>query len=142
MARVLKDLVLALLNATLILVALCLFLAWKVTDTFDGMTLRLGERLDAVSPLRDEIKGVRSDIQDLRGDMESLRTLDGSAAQTAALAALNTKLTALDEKIEIAQNTIAGFGDTPDNLIDHTVDATATATATLINDLRGCVPAS
>ena len=41
MAKTLKDLALALLNATLLLIALCLFLAWQVASKVDGMIGRV-----------------------------------------------------------------------------------------------------
>ena len=75
MAKTLKDLLLALLNATLILVALCLFLGWKLARSVENIQDNFRESLHIVQPLREQAQGVREDLASLRADLSGIRIL-------------------------------------------------------------------
>lgn len=140
MAKTLKDLALALLNATLILVALCLFLAWKTATTVDGLTATFSQNLIKITPLRDEVAGLRSDLSDIRADLAALKSQSGDFS-TATLTALQTKVQTLEGNVQGVQSRVRQLVDTPEQLIDHSIDTAADALTRSISDLKGCAPA-
>ncbi|GAB5436670.1 hypothetical protein [Falsiruegeria mediterranea] len=141
MAKTLKDLALALLNATLILLALCLFLAWKVVATADGLTATFSENLIKVTPLRDEVAGLRSDLSGIRDDLASLKAQTGTFS-TATLNRLQQKVQTLEANVQGVQTRVRQLVDTPEMLIDHSIETAADALTRSISDVKGCVPAS
>lgn len=140
MVKTLKDLTLALFNATLILLALCLFLAWNVFTTVDGLTATFSESLIKVTPLRDEVVGLRSDLSDIRADLAALKEQSGPYA-TATLNGVQQKVQTLETKIQGVQTRVGQLIDTPELLIDHTIEMAADALTRSVSDLTGCVPA-
>ena len=62
MGKVLKDLALALVNATLILVAVCLFLAWQLSRTVEGLLANAAGQLQVVEPLRARMAETRAEL--------------------------------------------------------------------------------
>jgi len=144
MAKTLKDLVLALLNATLILLAICLFLGWKLASTVDGITTAVSEKLEVVTPLRSEIQGVRGELAALRSELASIQPVGAvtdSATQQRISAALDT-LNGLEEKMQASQARIAEIAASPDALIDTAIETSADAITDRIMAIRGCQPAS
>ncbi|WP_419739871.1 hypothetical protein [Ruegeria sp.] len=95
MAKTLKDLLLALLNATLILVALCLFLGWKLASTVEDVTSGLSEKLQVVAPLRDEAQGIREQLSGLRSDLARIQE-DGVVSNTAVSLRMSNTLDKLE----------------------------------------------
>lgn len=140
MVKVFKDLALALLNATLILLALCLFLAWKVTTTVDGLTATFSENLITMTPLRDEVAGLRGDLSDIRADLAAIKAQSG-AVSTAALNGLQQKVQTLETNVKGMQTRVRQLVDTPEQLIDHSIETAANSFTRSISDLKGCVPA-
>ena len=53
--RTIRSLLVAMLNATLILVALCLWLAWGAFSTLERVTGTVQEVTSSLHPLRDEL---------------------------------------------------------------------------------------
>ncbi|MEX0367177.1 MAG: hypothetical protein AB3N22_13970 [Ruegeria sp.] len=139
MAKTLKDLVLALLNATLILLATCLFLGWKLFATLKEAREGFAENLSLVAPLRDDVRGVRSDLQDLRSELVAWK--ETGAAQPQIQRTL-TRLNEIEGRIEAAQTRLSDLADKPEQLIDYTITKSADAFANRVADLRGCSPAS
>ncbi|WP_164661276.1 hypothetical protein [Tropicibacter sp. Alg240-R139] len=137
MARTLKDLALALLNATLLLLALCLFLAWKVGMTVDGLTATFSENLIKITPLRDEVAGLRSDLSDIHADLAAIKTQSG-AYSAVALNRLQQKVEALETNVQGVQSRVRQLVDTPELLIDHTIETAADALTRSISDVAGC----
>ena len=144
MAKTLKDLLLALLNATLILIALCLFLGWKLASTVDGITDRLAEKVQIVAPLKEEVQGVRDELTALRNDLSSLQSgqtaTDSATAQklSQALEQLDT----LEGNLQAAQARITELTESPDQLINTAIENSADAIADRIIAIRGCEPSS
>ncbi|GAA6192317.1 hypothetical protein [Phaeobacter sp. NW0010-22] len=141
MTKTLKDLALALLNATLILVALCLFLAWKTTAAVDAMTENFALTLQRVTPLRDEVKATREELAGLRQDLAALKS-SGSELTSAAAQGLMNRVTVIEAKIDAAQDKITALVDAPEKLIDYTIETAADTAARSISDFRGCTPVS
>ncbi|WP_171212687.1 hypothetical protein [Ruegeria sp. HKCCA5426] len=144
MARTLKDLLLALLNATLILVALCLFLGWKLASTVEGITTAFAENIQIVAPLKQELQGVRGELAALRSDLSSIQ-IGESLANSAAAQKISTALAKLDnleKELQAKQARISELTESPDELINTAIEASADAIADRIIEIRGCVPAS
>ena len=59
MLKTLKNLALAMLNATLILIVLCLFLAWKVTDKAEPVADEHGTLAQLGGPI---VHGIDSEV--------------------------------------------------------------------------------
>lgn len=144
MAKTLKDLLLALLNATLILVALCLFLGWKLASTVEDVTSGLSEKLQVVTPLRDEAQGIREQLSGLRSDLARIQE-DGLVSNTVvSLRMSNTldKLETIETKLQTVQTRFAELAESPDQLIDHAIETSADVVADRIIAILGCGPES
>jgi len=141
MAKTLKDLALALLNATLILVALCLFLAWKTASTVDGLTAAFSQNLIKVTPLRDEVAGLREDLAAMRADLAVIKSQSGEATAT-AVAGLQQKIQRMESGIQGAQARVRQLVDEPEQLIDYSIQTAADALTHSVSEIRGCQPAS
>ncbi|MES0824052.1 hypothetical protein [Ruegeria sp. SCP11] len=144
MAKTLKDLLLALLNATLILLAICLFLGWKLASTVDDITTGFSEKVQIVGPLKDEIRGVRGELTALRSDLASIQTNDSEtdSAVGQRISAALTTLDQLEQKMQASQARIAEITDSPDEMINSAIEKTADEIADRIIAIRGCEPAS
>ena len=145
MARTLKDLVLALLNATLLLMALCLFLAWKLASTVDGMVATFAQNLELVAPLRDEAAGLRGELQAVRSDLgDALQEKQEqlTAASQERISAILARLEAAEQRLETAQARISDLSEAPEKLIDHAIETSTGAITDSVMEIRGCTPAS
>lgn len=144
MARTLKNLLLALLNATLILVALCLFLGWKLASTVEDVTTIFAEKVQIVAPLRSEIQSARGELSALRSDLATLQVSDisGNSAAVQRISDTLTKLDALEQKMQASQERVAEITETPGILINTAIENSADVVADRINAIRGCEPAS
>lgn len=65
----LKNLVLALLNATLILLALCLWLGLRIASEVRGATENLSLNLGLVQPLQQDAAAIATQVAGLRADL-------------------------------------------------------------------------
>lgn len=137
MARTLKNLALALLNATLILLALCLFLAWKAASTLNDIAGNFAASLEIVEPLTDEARALRSDIQALTAELGSLRDAGDGNLVSGALA---NRVEALDARITGLQAQVTDLRKAPAALIDHTIETAADQAVRGISRIRGCSP--
>lgn len=144
MARTLKNLLLALLNATLILVALCLFLGWKLASTVEDVTTVFAEKVQIVAPLRTEIQGVRGELTALRSDLAALQVSDITENSAAAqrISDTLTKLDALEQQMQTSQQRVAELMETPGLLFNTAIENSADVVVDRITAVRGCVPAS
>lgn len=139
MTKNIKDLALALVNATLILVIVALFLTLKVVNKADDLTATFAQNLVQIQPLRDEVVAMSQEIAGLRADLNTVvtgtDTLNGAAAQR-----LETRATALQTRLDDMQASMAKLSNAPYDIVDHAINSAADATADRVNDIRGCVP--
>lgn len=144
MAKTLKDLLLALLNATLILLALCLFLGWKLAQSVDNIRTGFAENLQLVTPLRDQAQGLRGELAALRSDMVAIRAQDDASDPATArqLNAALQRLNGLQEGLEKTQARLTGLVDSPEDLIDHAITTTVDSVTHGLQSVRGCTPAT
>ena len=144
MVRTLKDLLLAMLNATLILLALCLFLGWKLLSTLDGFKEDFAQRLELLQPLRTQTQDITGELKGLRNDLKELGENNGEISPAVAQRILGVlaRTNAIEQRLEKTQSQLADLADAPEKLIDHAIDASAAAIANSINEIRSCTPAS
>lgn len=112
----------ALINATLILVALCLWLGWKMVSEARGIGNDLAQNLVLLQPLQDPIRELSSEVTGLRADLAGL---DGKAEASAAVAALQTRLAAIEARILATTDRADALLADPGLLVDRAVDRTA-----------------
>ena len=144
MAKTFKDLLLALLNATLILVALCLFLGWRLATTVEDITTVFSEKVQIVAPLKDEIRGIRGEIAALRSDLTNIQA-SGTVTDIAEKLRISTALATLDNmeaRMQDSQARIAEITESPQALINSAIEKSANVVADRIIAVRGCVPQS
>ncbi|MCG7521238.1 hypothetical protein [Ruegeria sp. Ofav3-42] len=144
MAKTLKDLLLALLNATLILVALCLFLGWKLASTVGDITGTFAEKVQIVAPLKEEVQGVRGELTALRSDLSSLQLGETAANSVTAqkISESLAKLDGLEANLQATQTRISEITESPDQLINAAIENSADIIADRIIAIRGCEPTS
>ncbi|MDJ0857869.1 MAG: hypothetical protein QNJ03_02235 [Dinoroseobacter sp.] len=138
----LKNLFLALLNATLILIALCLFLAWQTVQSLQDVTEAFADRLVELAPLREDLQKLTSEGAALRGEFQALRT--AARTDTAAKAPeLEARIVALDEKVSDTAARVNELLDAPEDLIFAGIDHGAAALTQSVSEIIGCTrPAS
>lgn len=139
MTNTLKNLALALLNATLILVALCLFLAWKVADKADQITDNFARNLITVAPLREDVQSLTEELAALRSDLAQVSS-QSSDLSSASLQRIQTRVAQIDARMSTARQSITKLVEAPTLLIDYAIDASADRLTQGINDIRSCSP--
>lgn len=142
MAKTLKDLLLALLNATLILLALCLFLGWKLAASVESVTERFSDTVETLAPLRTEAQSIRGELAALRSDLATIslekQVVDPETAQN--IRATLSRLNAVEQKLQAVQARFADLANSPDVLIDQAIQAGADGIARQAKAIKGCVP--
>ena len=119
---VVRSLLVAMLNATLMLVALCLWLGWHVLSEARAITTHVTDTLTLVTPVKDEIAGLRAEVAGLRGDLAGAQ---GQAAGSAAMTAFGDRLAALEGRFAATGEKIDTLSADPAVLIDRAIDRTA-----------------
>lgn len=137
MGRTAYNLVLALVNATLILVVLCLWLSWNVLSSVRGITRD-------VAAASQQLTGVSDDVEQLTGEVAALRTelaqlQEGAAdASGARLEAVEARLAEIGQKLAWAETLRDGF--TAD-VVGGAVEASVERIGGMVGRLAGCVAA-
>lgn len=134
-----KTLLLALLNATLLLVALCLFLALQLGNRIEDITSSFAENLVTIDPLRQELGAITSEVVGLRGDLAALRAGSG-AMGTEAAQNISARLDHLEIRVDEAAQRVDGLLNSPERLVDRAVDRAADQLRQGLGPLRGCAP--
>jgi len=139
MLNTLKNLGLALINATLILIAVCLFLAWNLVDRADHVVSNFSRSLISVEPLRQDIRGATAELSALRNDLAQISEQSGEL-RSASLQSIQTSVQQMQEEMETVRQSIANLSQAPTRLVDHAIETAADQVAQGINKVRGCVP--
>lgn len=87
------------LNATLILLALCLWLRWQLASTVHSAADAFAKGMTAIEPLTKNVEFLGSEVLALRGDIGAIQTstLDAQSASMQLLQSqLNTQMEGLD----------------------------------------------
>lgn len=135
----LKDLVLAMLNATLILLALTLFLGWKFLAAVDTARTGLTETLAEAAPLRSEVAAMRSDIRGLREEISLLA--NRASPDPSALREIGQGMDRLEGRLDAAQGALNTLARQPEDLLFGAAQSAAGAFVDRLGALRGCKPA-
>ena len=92
--QTLGQLALALLNATLILLALCLWLGWGAASAVRDVSGDMAMRKEVLTGLRDDLQGLKAEVAALRSDLAQGKTPDGPRID-----ALDTRLATISENL-------------------------------------------
>ena len=117
MKRTVTDLAKALLNATLILLALCLFLGWKLMAAASAVTAHAEQIASQVAPLHTAATGLREDLASLRAALQERPGQDGQGQDGAGLDGADTasaaRLGRIEERLDQLQTNLAGVRQLP-----------------------------
>ena len=139
LGRTLWNLFLALLNATLILLAICLWFGWRLADTVQNISTEITRTVAEAAPIRDDLQGLANEVSALRSDLSSLRDAsDGFSSLTFAkyeqrLDDFGSRLSELGQRMESALSD-------PDALIETAISATADELTGFVVGMRHCRP--
>jgi cell division protein FtsB len=136
LGRRVGNLILALLNATLIIAALCLWLAWNAFSAAERVAVQVEEAAQTVLPLRAEIVALTEEVAAMRGDLAELRA-DGAAD----LAALEARIASAEADLARLRDAVAQLAADPEALVDRAVasafDGLGETVADILDGLRG-----
>lgn len=135
--KIVKDLLLALLNATLILVALCLFLLWQVSRSGERIAESFANGLSVLAPVSQSVDELRAEVEGLRSDLTVL-TDDTTELSASAKANLEAAAARLDQALTSIEADMATLAATPETLTDYAIDQAATRIATEAQTLLQC----
>lgn len=131
------NLILALCNATLILLALCLWLAWNVVGTARSIATEVGTRIGDLQPVRVEMAALTGEVAALRASLEAMAAQEGGAT-VVALQGLRDQVVVMDQKFAGLNARLGAVIDDPTALIDHAIGTAATAAQAGISGLMNC----
>lgn len=137
MRKTLKDLFLALLNATLILVALCLFLLVLLVSKANSLSDSFDEKLALVTPIQDNIKSTLSEATALRKDLSALRDQSTSVSSD-AMKRIETRIDGLNEQLSTMQGSLQTLTQAPNELVDHAIESAADQVVLGVARIKGC----
>ncbi|MGR3622166.1 hypothetical protein [Pseudophaeobacter sp.] len=102
MTQTIFDLLKALMNATLLLLALCLFLGWQLFASAREVTDRLGEISENLIPLHSQLQTVTQEVSLLRQALDRSNPADRAEIRK-MLSLLETQLAAIKGKAQALQ---------------------------------------
>ncbi|MBO9472050.1 hypothetical protein J7413_00720 [Shimia sp. R10_1] len=135
--KVIKDLLIALINATLILVALCLFLLWQLSGTAERVVAEFAENLQIVKPMEERVQSLQSEVVGLREDLANL-SLESAALNLPATQALATRADALQAELEAINSNLQTLAETPDRLMSEGVERLSARASEGLGKLAAC----
>lgn len=135
--KIVKNLLLAMINATLILLALCLFLFWQVSNTAERIAGEFAGNLAVLEPVTQSVQGLNAEVVALRGDLSALMAGSGDLA-TQGSQQVQARISALQADLDQLQSTMDRIADTPDRLMVTAIDAASDKAANTLIELRGC----
>ncbi|MCC5976406.1 MAG: hypothetical protein JJT81_20495 [Rubellimicrobium sp.] len=133
--RTVGSLALALLNATLILVALSLWLAWGAIRGAERVSDQLADAAETVLPLRSEIVTLTEEIAAARAVLAQ-RASEGDSGAVA----LEARLAGVEARLAELTAAVTELGIDPEALIDRAVSSSfeglGEAVARVLSSLR------
>ena len=126
--KILKDLLLACLNATLILVALCLFLLWQLSGTVERISGEFAKNLDVLSPVSTRIESLTQEVAALRADL----------ANASVSEAVRARVSQLEAEAKRLNDTLVKISETPERLMETSIKTTAQNATNALLELREC----
>lgn len=116
MGKTFWNLFIALINATLILAIICLWLAWKVLSAADRVSDQVAVASENIAASREDIRAMTTALGGLKSEVAALRTTPDPA-----LDALTTRLDSVDERLVPLERALTWISVTPDELMDTAV---------------------
>ncbi len=135
--KTLKDLLIAMINATLVLVAICLFLLWQLSRTAERVVGSFAQNLQIVEPLESKVTDLRDEVADLRRDLAAI-SLDNVALGSQATQRLQSRADAVQTELVDINQSLAKLADTPDRLLQSALDDAAARVSSRIGVLASC----
>lgn len=140
LGRSIGNLLLALVNATFILAALCLWLTWGALSAAERVSEQIGEAARTVVPLRTEIATLSKEIAAARTDLATVGT-----AREKDLSALEARIAGAEAQLAKLTTAVNALGANPEELIESAVASAlkgfGDSVAKMLSGLRGS-PAS
>lgn len=140
MGKTLKDLFLALLNATLILVALCLFLLLMVVNKANSLTETFAEHLQIVAPLQESVQTTGAEIAALRADLAELKDQSGDVS-SATMTRIQGRMETMEARLNDMQGSLEDLRGAPERLLNQAIEKAGDQAVNTATRIRGCVPA-
>ncbi|MBU3032270.1 hypothetical protein [Paracoccus marinaquae] len=134
------NLLLALVNATLILVLLCLFVGLQLANRVSSISNEIARNLVSLQPVREEVGDMTAELADLRADLR-VALEGGEAFGSEAAQRLTDRLDRLDTRLATAAGQFERLAASPELLVDHAIGRAAQEVTQGISELRGCRPA-
>lgn len=130
-------LVLALINATLILVALCLWLGLRLGSQVHAVTEDVARSLVVVAPLEQRLDGLTDEIAGLRGDLAQVRA-GAAEAPAEALARMQDRMARIEAAVGAVSDQARQALSDPKALIGHGVTVAFNRLGEEARDLLAC----
>ncbi len=137
----LKNLALALLNATVLLVALCLFLALLIMNSAERASDTFSEAVSSLTPVRTEVSDINEALQGLRSDVQSLAQRPGAISSDQA-SALTAQIETVNARLDAVNARLGQLGEVPDQVVTTAIDYVADRVSDGINAYRNCTAES
>lgn len=116
LGRSIGSLLLALVNATFILVALCLWLAWGALSAAERVSEQIVEAARTVLPLRTEIATLSKEIAAARTDLGTFGT-----TREKDTSALEARIAGAEAQLAELTTAVTALGANPEELIESAV---------------------
>jgi hypothetical protein len=94
MGKLIRELLKALLNATLLLLAVCLVFGWMLMGRVQDVTTRVSSAVAEITPVRDRVEALRAEIAGLRSDLK-----EGSLPPAPQLDGIELKLNRIEAEL-------------------------------------------
>jgi outer membrane murein-binding lipoprotein Lpp len=133
-----RTLLIALLNATLILIALCLWLAWSVVSTARDVAVEVSQTAETVLPLRAEVRDLTAEVAALRTDLQAARDAADTAA-TARMAALADAMEGMDARMSEIGGALDSLRDQPDTVLAPAISGVFDRLEQIALRVAGCL---
>lgn len=127
MKKLILDLLKAMINATLLLLALCLFLGWKLMGTVQDVTGKVTAAVVQITPVQDRIQDLRLEVAGLRSDIVSRPEL-----------AVSSQLDTLDRRLAALQQELTQLRQLPAEIVHDAAQTGAAELAGQIARLTSC----
>jgi chromosome segregation ATPase len=139
LGRTLRNLLIACINATLILIAICLFLGWKMASTINEIPQKFASSVEEILPIRDDLQDIRAEVAGLREELAAARA-GGDGVAAAVLEPLSDDVAALDARLATFEERLDALQADPSAVIDRMIAAAREGLDELLMEVQGCTP--
>lgn len=139
LGRTLKNLLLALLNATLLLILACLIVAYMLSARLEGIGQAVVRGLASAAPLASEVAGFRAEVAALRADIAHLAT-DPEALGGAGLARVQDRVSSIETSARDLEARLDGLTVDPYLMVDRAIETGAAELRGSVLAVRECAP--